>query len=83
MIRALLVGKEPGVELGYAYVEAPPYEAVVIGSLTLGQLLRFEEPGVLEALAEALDAEPVAAVGRKIVLYRASQKKPVIELPKA
>ena len=38
---------------------------------------------MLEALAEALDAEPVAAVGRKIVLYRASQKKPVIELPKA
>lgn len=38
---------------------------------------------MLEALAEALDAEPVAAVGRKIVLYRASQKKPTIELPKA
>ncbi|MBQ8213795.1 MAG: ribosome assembly RNA-binding protein YhbY [Clostridia bacterium] len=38
---------------------------------------------VLEALAEALDAEPVAATGKKIVLYRASEKKPVIELPKA
>ena len=38
---------------------------------------------MLEALAEALEAEPVAAVGRKIVLYRASQKKPTIELPKA
>ena len=37
---------------------------------------------VLDALAEALDAEPVAAIGKKIVLYRASEKKPVIELPK-
>ena len=38
---------------------------------------------VLQALAEALDAEAVAVTGKKIVLYRASEKKPVIELPKA
>ena len=38
---------------------------------------------VLQALAEALDAEAIAATGKKIVLYRASEKKPVIELPKA
>ena len=37
----------------------------------------------LNALAEALDAEAVAATGKKIVLYRASEKKPVIELPRA
>lgn len=37
----------------------------------------------LQALAEALGAEPVAVTGKKIVLYRASQKKPVIELPTA
>ena len=37
----------------------------------------------LNALAEALDAEPVAVTGKKIVLYRASEKKPVIELPRA
>jgi RNA-binding protein len=37
---------------------------------------------VLNALAEALDAEAVAATGKKIILYRASEKKPVIELPK-
>ncbi len=52
MIRALLIGKEPGTELGYAYVQEAPYEAVVIGSLTLSQLLRFREERVLEALAE-------------------------------
>ena len=38
MIQALLIGKEPGAELGYGYVSQPPYEAVVIGSLTLAQL---------------------------------------------
>ena len=37
---------------------------------------------LLQDLAERLGAEPVAVVGRKIVLYRASEKKPVIELPK-
>ena len=38
---------------------------------------------VLTALAEALDAEAVAVTGKKIVLYRASEKKPTIELPRA
>lgn len=38
---------------------------------------------VLSTLAELLGAEPVAATGKKIVLYRASEKNPVIELPKA
>ena len=43
-----------------------------------------EEPrDVLNALAEALGAEAVAATGRKIVLYRASEKNPTIELPRA
>ena len=51
MIRALLVGKEPAVELGYSYVAAEPYDAVVIGSLNLSQLLQFREEPVLEALA--------------------------------
>jgi RNA-binding protein len=38
---------------------------------------------MISLLAEALDAEPVAVIGKKIVLYRASEKKPTIELPKA
>ena len=52
MTRALLLGKEPGTELGYSYVTEPPYDVVVIGSLTLAQLLRFREESVLAALAE-------------------------------
>ena len=52
MIRALLIGREPGVELGYQYVSEPPYDVVVIGSLTLGQLLQFREERVLSAMAE-------------------------------
>ena len=52
MNRALLIGKEPGQELGFQYVQEPPYDAVVIGSLALSQLLRFREESVLIALAE-------------------------------
>ena len=56
-MRALLIGTKP--PLGYEFVESEPYDAVVIGSLTLGQLLRFREERVLEALAE----------GKSVVLY--------------
>ena len=59
MTPALLIGREPGQELGYRYVTEPPYEAVVIGSLSLGQLLRFREERVLEALAQ----------GKQVLLY--------------
>ena len=52
MIRALLIGREPAAELGYRYVAEEPYEAVVIGSLSLGQLLHFREEAVLGALAQ-------------------------------
>lgn len=52
MTRALLIGREPAVPLGYEYVKEPPWEAVMIGSLTLGELLRFREERVLTALAE-------------------------------
>ena len=52
MTRALLLGKEPGMDLGFQYVQDDPYDAVVIGSLSLSQLLRFREEAVLEALAE-------------------------------
>ena len=49
---ALLVGREPTAGLGMTYVHQPPYDAVVIGSLELGQLLRFRDEQVLSALAE-------------------------------
>lgn len=59
MIRALLIGKEPAAPMDYCYVQEPPYEAVVIGSLTLGQLVRFREERVLQALSE----------GKQVFLY--------------
>ncbi len=59
MIRAWLLGREPGTELGFQYVSEPPYDVVMIGSLTLSQLLRFSEERVLAALAE----------GKKVYLY--------------
>lgn len=59
MIRALLVGREPMADLGYSYVQEEPFDVVVIGSLTLCQLLRFQEQTVLQALAE----------GKSVFLY--------------
>lgn len=59
MSKALLIGTEPPCTLGYSYVAAPPYDAVVIGSLELGQLLRFQNEQVLQALAE----------GKPVLLY--------------
>ena len=59
MTRALLIGREPDASLGFAYVKEEPYEAVVLGSLTLSQLLRFREDAVLNALA----------VGKSVYLY--------------
>jgi len=58
-MRALLIGGEPAAELGYEYVREEPYDAVVIGSLSLGQLLRFREERVLDALAR----------GKSVFLY--------------
>ena len=57
MSRALLIGNRP--PLNYEFVEKEPYEAVVIGSLTMSQLLRFSEQPVLEALA----------AGKTVMLY--------------
>ena len=59
MSRALLIGKEPDRPLGYTYVREAPYDAVVIGSLSLGQALHFTHEQALSALAE----------GRPVVLY--------------
>ena len=52
MTRALLIGREPAVDLGYQYVTEPPFDVAVIGSLTLGQLICFREERILTALAE-------------------------------
>ena len=51
MTRALIIGERP-TALPFAYVSEGAYEAVVIGSLTLGHLLHFREEAVLTALAE-------------------------------
>ena len=51
-MKALLIGKEPPADLGCTYVREGEYDGLVIGSLTISQLLRFREDAVLEALAE-------------------------------
>ena len=57
-MKALLIGETPAAALGYEYAEQG-YEAVVIGSLTLGQLLRFSDERALEALSQ----------GKTVLLY--------------
>lgn len=58
-MKALLIGRQPLAELGHTYVTAPPYDAVVIGSLELSELVCFHDPAVLQALAE----------GKPVILY--------------
>ena len=57
-MKALLIGEPPAADLGYEYGENA-YNAVVIGSVTLGQLLCFREERILSALAE----------GKPVLLY--------------
>ena len=59
MSRALLIGDKPPMDLGCEYTATGPWDRVVIGSLTLSQLLRFSEGPVLEALAQ----------GKPVLLY--------------
>ena len=58
-MKALLIGKEPSVSLGVSYTQERPFDAVVIGSLSISQLLRFRDETVLCALAE----------GKTVLLY--------------
>lgn len=54
MRRALLIGTEPPIDLGCEYGAAEPYDQIVIGSLTLSQLLCFRDERVLTALAQGM-----------------------------
>ena len=57
-MNALLIGTEPPCALGYQYVREGQYDAVVVGSLTLSQLMTPPEP-VLSALAQ----------GKRVIVY--------------
>ena len=51
-MQAKLMGTQPPCDLGYTYTNAPPYDTIVIGSLTLGQALHFADEEALQFLAE-------------------------------
>ena len=59
MSRLLLIGKEPDWLLPCTYVSEPPYDGVVIGSLSLSQAMRLSDDRVLEALSQ----------GKPVTLY--------------
>ena len=58
-MRALLIGQKPDRDLGFTYEGTPPFDGVVIGSLTLGQALCFANEQALLALSE----------GKQVVCY--------------
>ena len=58
-MKALLIGQKPDRDLGFSYENTPPFDAVVIGSLTLGQALIFANEQALLALAE----------GKRVICY--------------
>ena len=67
MKQALLIGHPPE-NLDFSYVAQPPYDAVVIGSLTLGELLCFRKEQVLTALSQ----------GKPVYLYTPKFRQPGI-----
>lgn len=51
---ALLIGSRPPDTLCYRLTDDAPYEAVIIGSLSPGELLHFTDTRVLDALLRGL-----------------------------
>ncbi len=47
---ALLLGERPGEDAGFRLVDRAPYEAVVVGSLSAGALLRGPDDAIVDAL---------------------------------
>ena len=54
--RALLIGQPPDWDGPYCYVAVPPYDAVVLGIMSPGELLHMPSDPVCRAL---LDGQPV------------------------
>ena len=87
-LRGLANGEVAILQVGKGGV-TEPLLATLADALEARELIKLhvlensgETPkAVLNELCEKLGAEPVAAIGRKIVLYRASSKEPVIVLP--
>ena len=81
MTDALLIGNPPPWPLGYRYVENEPYQAVVIGSLSIGQLLCFQNENVLSALAKGIPVVlyepglPTASANRSLSAALAGKKR--------
>ena len=53
-MKVLLIGDVPPRDLGHDYVNTPPYDGVVIGSLTVSQLLYFSNEEALDALCRGM-----------------------------
>lgn len=74
--KALVVGQPPANLLGFCSADCPPYDGVIFGQISLGQLLHFTHEVALECLLTGKPVyifEPGIAFPREIenqVLYR-------------
>ena len=71
-----------GISENLIKTDSDALEARELVKLTVLENSGEDPRAMLDALCEALGAEGVACVGRKIVLYRESKDKKTIELPK-
>ena len=55
-MKALLIGTSP-VGLSYEYTREPPFDAVVVGSMSLHQALSIPDERILSALAQGKPVE--------------------------
>jgi hypothetical protein len=70
--RALLIGETPQDACEFLLVQEKPYDAVVIGSLTLSQQLQPPPEAALEAL---LEGKPVYVAGSGLASNRYSKTR--------
>ena len=66
MIRALLVGEEPDVVLGYEYVTEEPYDAVVLLALSQGKSVYLYTPGLPEVPKNRAIAASLTSAQREL-----------------
>lgn len=75
--RALLVGERPNDCGGFTLVAEAPYEAVLIGSLEVCELLAFSNNVILESLLNGIPVY-IAEAALPSYRFRQSQNRPLL-----
>ncbi len=75
--RALLIGDRPADSGDFTLVTEAPYDAVLIGSLTVSELLAFSNDAICEALLNGIPVY-ITEAGLPSYRYRYSQNRPFL-----